>query len=127
MYREWGSFNGHFAFKSNKYEGPGEIAFQVSNRTVVEHEQSSSSDKLALRQAVQAFVRGLPDRLRESIDETDIELCLRRQDVRRRLDSGAAADERAGELGAAVQLVRQQLRGAVISEIDKERGMNFIM
>jgi hypothetical protein len=127
VYREWGSFNGHFAFKSNKYKGLGEIAFQVSNRTVVEHEQSSSSDKLALRQAVQAFVRGLPDRLRESIDETDIELCLRRQDVRRRLDSGAAADERAGELGAAVQLVRQQLRGAVISEIDKERGMNFIM
>jgi hypothetical protein len=99
----------------------------VSNRTIIEHEQTSSSGRLAVQQAVREFVRGLPDKLRESINDVDVDMCLRRQDVRRRLDAGAAADERAGDLGRAVQQVRRQLRGAVISEIDKERGMLFVM
>ena len=60
-------------------------------------------------------------------DDIDVEMCSRRQDVRRRLDTGEAADERADELGEAVQQVRRQLRGAIISEIGKERGMNFFL
>jgi hypothetical protein len=35
--------------------------------------------------------------------------------------------EQAGELGEAVRQAKKQLNGAIISEIDKERGMLFIM
>ena len=80
-----------------------------------------------MRKAVNDFVKGLPDKLRGNINQDDIEYALRRQDVRRRLDAGAAVHEQAGELGEAVRQAKKQLNGAIISEIDKERGMLFIM
>jgi hypothetical protein len=125
-YRQWGSYKGHFVFKSDKYRGPGEAAMHVSNRTVVEHEQSCLDRSRVVKTAIQDFVRGLPERLRESVDDCDVKLALGMQAVRRKLQSAATAP-RAEQLGEAVEQVRVQLRGAVISEIDKERGKMLVM
>ena len=127
-YRKWGNYKGHFCFKGTKYKGSGERALHISNRTVVECERTCAGRREAVKQAVTDFVRTLPERVRGKIGKTEIEVVMLLPVVKRLLEAGAMKEEPAAvEMGREVELAKKRLRGAVLSEIDKERGMIVVM
>jgi hypothetical protein len=74
------------------------------------------------------FVRTLPERVRGKIGKTEIEVVMLLPAVKRLLEAGAMKEEPAAvEMGREVELAKKRLKGAVLSEIDKERGMIVVM
>ena len=113
------------------YKGPGERALHIiSNRTVVECESTCAGRREAVKQVVTDFVQTLPERVRGEIGKTEIEvvMTLLSPAVKRLLKAGAMKEEPAAvEMGREAELAKKRLKGAVLSEIDKEHGVIFVM
>lgn len=81
-----------------------------------------------MRQALAAFINSLPDRVKGTLSKTEIDVVMHSYAVKKLLRAGTSGEDPAATtLGREVELVRRRLRGAVVSEIDKERGVLFVM
>ena len=97
---------------------------------MVECESTCAGRREAVKQVVTDFVQTLPERVRGEIGKTEIEvvMTLLSPAVKRLLEAGAMKEEPAAvEMGREAELAKKRLKGAVLSEIDKERGMIVVM
>ena len=122
-----GSFQGHFAFRAEKYEGHGNACFKMSCKTVVDEVHAAGQQETVIRDALRTFVRGLPFDLRAGLCNADINTAVHSKAVRDGLQKCPIGATESAELAADVAAVRSDLRHCVISEIDKCRGKLFIM
>ena len=81
-----------------------------------------------MRKALTSFVGSLPERVKGKLGSTEVDVVMHSYAVKRLLAAGASrADPEATTFGKEVELARRRLRGAVVSKIDKERGVLVVM
>ena len=81
-----------------------------------------------MRKALTSFVGSLPERVKGKLGSTEVDVVMHSYAVKKLLRAGTSGEDPAATtLGREVELVRRRLRGAVVSEIDKERGVLFVM
>ena len=83
-----------------------------------------------MRKALTGFINSLPDRVKGTLSNTEVDVdivVMHSYAVKKLLTAGTNnEDPTATVLGRDVELVKRRLRGAVVSEIDKEREEYYL-